>query len=61
MHCLPRALIMAQVGGADRALLVMLADERRTLDLVMDTVRQMQGAVAGGAATGAAAQGAQHG
>lgn len=61
MDHLPRALVMPQAGGADRALLVMLADERRTLDLVVDTVRQMQGAVAGGATTGAAAQGGQHG
>lgn len=37
------AALAAQVGSEDRALLVLLADERRTLERVLEAVRQLQG------------------
>ena len=40
--------LAVQAGGTDRAQLALLADERRTLDLLLETVQQMQG---GGGAT----------
>ncbi len=56
-HHLP----VPQAGGADRGLLVLLADEQHTLDLVLGTVRQLQGATAAAGAAGTQQQGAQPG
>lgn len=55
---LPSAALAAQAGGEDRALLVLLADERRTLERVQETVRQLQGVAA--AAAGPVEQGGPH-
>lgn len=54
-HQLP----VPQAGGADRGLLVLLADEQHALNLVLETVRQLQGAAAAPGAAGI--QGAQPG